>query len=91
MAQHMAAGLLRDDPEALDLFDRAMMGKHGGDRKSTKAIKPDNVRVDPEWGNARQYALRRLRAAQWGRPPVLDITSRLDSIASTWPRRASVT
>lgn len=48
--------LLRRDPEALDLYDRACQRKHGGDRS-----KIDNVNLAPTDGNSETYALRRLR------------------------------
>jgi hypothetical protein len=57
-----------DDPEALDLLDGALKGKHGGDRRK-QAGKSDNVRLEDvtahNAGNSDQYALRRLRE---GRP-----------------------
>lgn len=55
--------IVRDDPEALDLLDQATVARPGGDRKSEEArIKDDNVNLDRvAKGNARQYALRRLR------------------------------
>jgi hypothetical protein len=41
----------------------AVLARHGGDRKSEKAKKhqPDKRKVDPEYGNSRDYALARLR------------------------------
>lgn len=50
--------IVRDDPEALDLLDRATVAPAHVHREA------DNVRVsavEPEHGNARQYALRKLR------------------------------
>jgi len=55
--------IVADDVEALDLLDRALQGKHGGDRKSDR-IKRDNVTVDRDpnqRGSSADYALRRLR------------------------------
>lgn len=54
--------LLRDDLAALAAFETAISGEHGGDRKSEQArqIKPDNIRLDPEYGTDRAYTLRRL-------------------------------
>jgi hypothetical protein len=48
--------MVRDDPEALDLLDRAMQQPHGGNRKV------NNVNLDdkPE-GNSANRALRKLR------------------------------
>ncbi|WP_261561615.1 hypothetical protein [Frankia tisae] len=51
--------VVADDPVALDLFDQALQGRHGGDRS-----KSDNVTLasDPnERGNSETGALRRLR------------------------------
>lgn len=48
--------ILHDDPEALVLFETAMVGPHGGDRKS----KADNVSLEPAHGNSAAYTLRRL-------------------------------
>lgn len=45
--------LVRDDPMTLDLLDQATVGKQGAHT--------DNVSVSDGQGNARQYALRRLR------------------------------
>jgi hypothetical protein len=40
--------LLKNDQDTLTLYETAMVGKHGGDRKSEAAwIKNDNVTVDP--------------------------------------------
>ena len=46
--------------EALELFASAITKEHGGDRKSEK-IKSDNVTLDPERGNTKSYAMRRLK------------------------------
>jgi hypothetical protein len=53
--------LLRDDQTALTLYEQAIVGKHGGDRKSEKArIKTDNISLDPQHGTSRAGTLRRL-------------------------------
>ena len=52
------------DIEALDLIDRAVQGKHGGDRKS-REFKDNNVRLDQNrGGSSHQYALRKLRKSR---------------------------
>lgn len=49
--------IVADDVEALDLLDRALQGKHGGDR-----TKSANSTLDPNGrGTTKDYALRRLR------------------------------
>lgn len=51
--------IVRDDPEALDLLDRATVARQGRPTGN-----PDNVSVsgaDLEHGHSRQYALRKLR------------------------------
>ena len=49
-----------DHKDVLLLIERAVQGKHGGDRKS-KQIKHDNIMLDkPQYGTDRSYALRRL-------------------------------
>jgi hypothetical protein len=49
--------ICQDDLEALDLIDRAVQRKHGGDR-----AKMDNVHLAPApSGNSRDRALRQLR------------------------------
>jgi hypothetical protein len=47
--------IVADDPEALDLLDRALQNPHGGDHS-----KANNVQVAPA-GNTRERALRKLR------------------------------
>lgn len=57
----MLQRLCAEDPRALDLIDKTVQTKHGGDRRSEK-FKNDNVKFDSrENGNSRVYALRRLR------------------------------
>jgi len=52
--------LIRDDPEALAMFRKAVTREHGGDRHS-EAFKSDNVTLErPERGNTRAYTLDRL-------------------------------
>lgn len=61
--------LIRDDVEALEMFDAAVQGKHGGDHKS-EAINFDNVQVGAApTGNSKQAAIRRLRKQ---RPDLLE-------------------
>jgi len=49
-----------DHKDVLLLIERAVQGKHGGDRKS-KQIKHDIIMIDkPQYGTDRSYALRRL-------------------------------
>lgn len=58
----MVRNLLRDDLEALDLFDKAVQRPHGGDRSS----KLDNIQLEetaPPTGTSREAGLRRLRKA----------------------------
>ena len=59
-----------DDDKALDLIDQATVGERGAPEGNQNAARPktnsDNVTIclardDPERGNGRQYALRRLR------------------------------
>lgn len=53
--------LCADDVEALDMIDRLLQRKRGGDR-SSNVCSHDIVKVDPcGGGNSREYALRRLR------------------------------
>lgn len=54
--------LCADDTEALDELEKAVQGKHGGDRKSDQ-IKSDNITLDSQdnRGTSPTYALRRLR------------------------------
>ena len=62
--EKLLRNLVRDDAVTARLLDEALVGKRGGDRKSEQArIKRDNVTNDPpvERGNARPYALRKLR------------------------------
>jgi hypothetical protein len=51
--------LIKDDPELLTMWRRAITGQHGGDRKSVK-IKTDNISLDPKHGTSRAYTLARL-------------------------------
>lgn len=53
--------LVLDDPEALDLFDRAMQNPNGGDRRSGRNFSLDNIQTDPPSGTSREAGLRRLR------------------------------
>jgi hypothetical protein len=50
--------LLRDDAEALQMFRAATTAPHGGDRTKSKS---DIVTLAPKRGNARAYALDRLK------------------------------
>lgn len=53
--------IIADDPEALDLFDRAMQRKDGGDRRSAD-FSVDNINAEPRpTGTSKDYALRKLR------------------------------
>lgn len=53
--------LVKGDPEALDLFDQATQGGHGGDRHS-ESFKLDNVQLEGHpSGTSREAGLRRLR------------------------------
>lgn len=53
--------LVRDDPLALDLFDQATQGGHGGDRHS-ESFKLDNIQLEGHpAGTSRAAGLRRLR------------------------------
>ncbi len=55
--------IIVNDPEALDLLDRALQAAHGGDRRSVQ-IKHDNITLDldsNQHGTSKEYALRRLR------------------------------
>lgn len=56
--------LCEDDPEALDLLNKAAVDKPGGDRRSedTKSIHNNVMNGRPPQGNARAYSLRRLAA-----------------------------
>lgn len=63
--------LCSDDPEVIDLIDRATVAaRRGGDRRSEKfkaasINKSDNVMFEKKsWGNSQTYALGRLRAAR---------------------------
>ena len=60
-AHDKVEALLKDDPEALQMWRAATTAKKGGDRKSDNAIKRDNVTNDPERGNAKAYTLDRLK------------------------------
>lgn len=53
--------IVADDPEALDLLDQALQGKHGGDRRSAHATNVDISNVDRPTGTTRDRALRKLR------------------------------
>lgn len=53
--------IIKDDAEVLELYREAMVGKHGGDRKSEEAIKPDNRSLEDEYGTTRSYTLSRLK------------------------------
>ena len=55
--------IVAPDKEALDLLDRALQRRHGGDRKSEDSeIKIDNINFDPvPDGTSESNALRRLR------------------------------
>lgn len=55
----MVRKIIRDDPEALSLFDAATVGKPGRPSKSNRDIITNST--EPERGTSRQYALRRLR------------------------------
>jgi hypothetical protein len=59
----LVRSIIRNDAEAVDLLDRALQGKHGGDRKSKNRIKSYNVTLDykSSRGNSSAYAMRRLR------------------------------
>lgn len=53
--------LVRGDPVALDLFDQATLGSHGGDRHS-ESFKLDNIQLEGHpSGTSREAGLRRLR------------------------------
>ncbi len=57
--------LLHDDPEALAAFESAVVGKHGGDRRSDNAgIKGSNPTLEKDRGKA--YTLRRLAKSNPG-------------------------
>lgn len=67
--------LCSDEPEVIDLIDRATVAaKRGGDRRSEKfkaasvnksGNKSDNIMFEKKsWGNSQTYALGRLRAAR---------------------------
>lgn len=53
--------MIAHDAEAVTLFRKATTGKHGGDRKSSKATKGDIVTLDRGRGNSRAYTLDRLQ------------------------------
>lgn len=54
--------IVRDDPETEDLLDRALQGRHGGDRRSETKTDNSSLERDPNGhGTSRAYALRRLR------------------------------
>ncbi len=54
--------VVADDPETLDLLNRAMQRPHGGDRRSEEAkTKIDNVKLDPPDDTSRSHPLRKLR------------------------------
>lgn len=54
--------IVADDPETLDLLDRALQNAHGGDRKSAE-INVSNIHIDSPRpaGTTRTRALRKLR------------------------------
>lgn len=64
----MLRRICADDPEAIDLLDRALQHKHGGNRKPKEPkAKLYNVQLElakPPTGNSRAAALRRLRTAR---------------------------
>jgi hypothetical protein len=48
---------IKDDPEVLPMFHKAMKCEHGGDRKSANAIKHSNPTLD----RGKAYTLTRLQ------------------------------
>lgn len=55
--------IIKDDPVAADLLDKATQTAHGGDRKSVGSFKLHNIQLDPvaPTGTSEAAALRRLR------------------------------
>ena len=57
--------MIANDPEALADFREAIKGHEGGDKRSTKAIKCNNVTLDEDskatTGNGKAYTLSRLK------------------------------
>lgn len=52
--------IVADDPEAVDLLDQALQGKHGGDRSKLDNVQLASPSSAPD-GNSQARALRRLR------------------------------
>ena len=53
--------LLKDDVEVLAKWRDAMVAEHGGDRRSGKAIKSDNITLEDGRGTSVSYTVSRLQ------------------------------